>query len=693
MQFANPAFLLWLPLAAVPCILHLLTRRAARMRTLPTAAILERSVAGQSRIARLRDLLLLLLRTTAILAAVTLFVKPVRPALLGAPGSGQKTTVILLDLSLSMHAGGVAGTALQKALAEADRVLASAEGQRINIVLMRAHPTALFQRPATAVSELRSRLRQLEGTLERGDAPAALAVAAAQLGQSASAGTLVVISDFQRTNWAEAHWEEVPAGVRLVMIDVRTADRTLGLARLRFSPDPPQSGGTAAATVEVFNSSDTPQTAEVLLTDAADREYRRSVVVPPWSTANAQFSIEVRGEGVQTWRAEIENGSPAAVRRAWYSSAPRKGLRVLVVSDENPASADSGLFYWLSALAPNPQAPGAMQVKHKRGSDLTASDLADCDVLFIHSTTTIAAGLFPRLVQYVREGGFLVCTTGGSRSSEQLASLQRIAGPADPLPFLTTQKVSLATKGRGSVSLGEARFESRLLRIFKDPAAADLSKPLFTTIWLTTEPAPRAETLLKYEDGTTAAARSSLGSGTVLLLNMSPSPSDSDLARSEVFAPLLHEMLKGIARSGGSTREVHPGGTLGVTIPAGNTDVEAVSPSGRSLRCTVDAATGSVVLDRVEEVGVYRFLAAGRETARAVVNIDPDELDLRPVSPKDLQAKSERAVRMPVVTDGAESVVREKPLWHWAAAILLIALLLEQTVRSLTTRGARYETV
>ena len=128
--------------------------------------------------------------------------------------------------------------------------------------------------------------------------------------------------------------------------------------------------------------------------------------------------------------------------------------------------------------------------------------------------------------------------------------------------------LDVSQRGKGYLTLTEARYDSPLLKLFKSPDAADLGKIHFTRLYLTTEPDKRAEVLLKFEDGTPAAARRNFGAGSILVCNFSTSPADSDLPRQEFFPPLLHEFLKGLTDKGGDRREFYPGGSASTTLDA-----------------------------------------------------------------------------------------------------------------------------
>src|SRR5437660_6218769 len=135
------------------------------------------------------------------------------------------------------------------------------------------------------------------------------------------------------------------------------------------------------------------------------------------------------------------------------------------------------------------------------------------------------------------------------------------------MPFQVEETADLAGNGKGYATLSEARYESPLLRAFKDPAAADLGRIRFRRFCVTTEVDHRAEVLLKFEDDTAAAVRASVGAGNLLLVNMAPSPGWSDLPRQDSFLPLMHEFLKGLLQRDGGATDFTAGGAAFATIP------------------------------------------------------------------------------------------------------------------------------
>jgi hypothetical protein len=105
MNFLQPMILLALPLVALPILIHLIHQH--RHRTVPWAAMmfLVRAQRMSKGMARLRYVLILLMRMAAVGALVFAVSRPLASGWLSAVGMGQPdTTLILLDRSPSMEA-------------------------------------------------------------------------------------------------------------------------------------------------------------------------------------------------------------------------------------------------------------------------------------------------------------------------------------------------------------------------------------------------------------------------------------------------------------------------------------------------------------------------------------------------------------------------------------------------------------
>ena len=105
MNFLQPMILLALPLVALPIVIHLIHQH--RHRTVPWAAMmfLVQAQRMSKGMARLRYLLIMLMRMAAVGALVFAVSRPLVSGWLSAVGLGKPdATFILLDRSPSMEA-------------------------------------------------------------------------------------------------------------------------------------------------------------------------------------------------------------------------------------------------------------------------------------------------------------------------------------------------------------------------------------------------------------------------------------------------------------------------------------------------------------------------------------------------------------------------------------------------------------
>src|SRR5216117_4001260 len=144
--FANPWMLAALAAVGLPILIHYLTRARPRRIVFPPFKFLVEACAGQQAVHRLRTIVLLTLRTLAVLALVLLFARPfLKPS--GPAGSADVATrvVLVLDASLSMRAVQRGVPLFSRAQAEAADVLRTLEsGSEAAIILVGATPRALL---------------------------------------------------------------------------------------------------------------------------------------------------------------------------------------------------------------------------------------------------------------------------------------------------------------------------------------------------------------------------------------------------------------------------------------------------------------------------------------------------------------------------------------------------------------------
>lgn len=694
LSLLHPVLLPWLVAIGIPIGIHLLTRRARQRMDLPTVRFVQRTLAQQSKLFRWRHILLLVLRTLIILGLVGVFLKPTWNAPLAGAGAESPGVVLILDVSASMGHGAAGRTALAQARSEAAKTLQGLPaGARVNVVFAGASPTTAFTAPVSDIRAAVEAVKSATLTEERGDPVAAIATAAEQIVKTnARAGSrqLYLFSDFQRTNWAEAKFDTLPVGTRAAFVQVTPPVReNIGLTAIRLRPPVPRVGETVTVACDVFNSSGATRSVPVTLTLGDGTRSTQNVTLPPYSSAAATFPLVFDSPKRIEATVAIPGDELASDDTRRVVIDLQQALSVVLITDEDASQPPAASFFLARALRPDPTVAGGIRLTVVKPNALNNPILRSADAVIVCGAPGMPSVQYEALSRYTTGGGSLIWFLYGDRIAEQMQALAKQLPAAEPMPFQIESVADLSKNGRGYVTLAEARYESPLLKLFKDPAAADLSRIHVSRFCVTSEVAKRAEVLLKYDDGTAAVVRTGEGSGTLLLVNLVPTPTWSDLARQEAFPPLIHEFVKGILSGDTGGREFFPGGIASVTLPSLPRDITAerliCAGPGGTIPVTADPVTGAVVTERIAKSGFYRITMDGQPAGILAVNPHGDESDLRSMDPRELEAGTrdvEKARSLLAGVSGntarVEDLQKNRPLWQYLVLFTILLLLTEQ---------------
>jgi hypothetical protein len=103
LSFANPTMLYGLWAALLPLVIHLLNRRRSVTLPFSNVALLQALQHDRMRRVKLKQILLLILRTLLIVLLVLAFARPTLTGASSGAGDAGISAVILLDRSLSMQ--------------------------------------------------------------------------------------------------------------------------------------------------------------------------------------------------------------------------------------------------------------------------------------------------------------------------------------------------------------------------------------------------------------------------------------------------------------------------------------------------------------------------------------------------------------------------------------------------------------
>ncbi|HTV42410.1 MAG TPA: BatA domain-containing protein [Candidatus Sulfotelmatobacter sp.] len=308
----NPFFLSLLPLAALPVLFHLFFRLKKSPRVFSTLMFFHRLNPMLNARRRLREWLILLLRTLLILCVLLALARPVW---FGIGRQGTAAVALVIDNSGSMSGAGAEGrTKLEEAVDAARGIVAQLrDGDSAGIILLVQDPAVPLPPGLTSdKTALRNGLDHIGETEAGGSVASAMERAVALFdGSQATHFEIHVFSDLQREKWSQApvNLRAPPAGTSIVVHRIA-------------SPNEPKSNvaiaGAQVATKFILSGRQLPLEVQLANLTAAEGRVRlnwftdsgtrgsEQVTVPPQAEKTASLTLEPQNAGFRWVGLQIE---------------------------------------------------------------------------------------------------------------------------------------------------------------------------------------------------------------------------------------------------------------------------------------------------------------------------------------------------------------------------------------------------
>lgn len=617
--FLAPAFLAGLAAVAVPIVLHLFRRRTDRVVDFPAVQMLPQAPVERQERRRLRDLLLLALRVTALVALAISFARPyvMRDGASIAAGS----TIVAVDTSLSLSAPATWTDVRARARAAVD---AAPAADPVGVVAFDDRGRVVVP-PTVDRAQARAAIDGLTAGAGGTSFPAGLGAAVDAL--AGSRGRIVVVTDAQQRGWRGVESWPVPAGVEVSLVPVPVLPGNLAVTALRRD---------AALTAVVQSYATGPRRIATRLSVDGRELARTTVAVAPLSAAEVRFTAPLPAAGVAAITIEDPGGAPADDVRYW-PLAPVQAPLVLVLTADPPASARTGLYAQRALEAAGELWPARVVVQDGRTYSAAAGETPA--VVVVVGTRTLDRRGRDRLASYLHGGGRVLLSLGPDVDVPTLAdtiglTLRVAPDPATPAP---EQAAIVPSDRRHPIWRQLAGSRSALGRL-----PIERYRPLLGDDGWTV--------LARFAGGAVALAERAVDRGTLLLFTSDLDNRWNRFPLEPGFAPFMVDTARYLTRDAGST--------AAFVLPE-------VPP-------TVAPMPGPHVIPATD----------GRPATTVVVNVDPAESDPAVLSPEAFAAHVQpgEPAAPPAVDDRARAREEQQRLWQRGLLVMLALLVIESLV-------------
>jgi hypothetical protein len=735
-MFLNPLMLAGLGGAALPLVLHLLSR--ARHRDVQWGAMmfLPGSDARQQRNARIKQIVLLAVRTAIVsLLAVAL----ARPVLAGdwwrrVTPAGPTCTVLLLDCSTSMgyQINGQSRFDLARRAA-LDVVQNMSSGDEVSLVLLGVDD---LQQPPAPSADLRSlALRLSEATVRPTSCDAAAALdAAIRVLKSARAAQrrIVLVSDRQAVTWNNAS-DAFSASWRgaIAELDARAGARTTFSVitaggdeheNIAVESAQPAGGGPlirgqfGQIDVVVHNYGEAPRADVPISLFAGPREQSRaSVTLPARSRATVRLSVPLPASGSHLLSVRLAQQGLLSDDRFDLAVDVGDPARVLIISDDAEATeqtASGGAAGYLrAALAPfraagergvDPSVVEIVAPSAATTAPLRAGNTGRCDlVVLIADSFRPTPQLVSQLERFVYDGGGLFIVPGRLLNPEQFnESMYRNGAGLAPAGLRGAVRINHDEPSRvPGISWLD---ESHPAFAFARGRAAGLRGARIYHHF-PAQPHSDARILARLDDGEALLIERRFGRGRVAMSTVPLDGRSSNLPFSNFFLPMVQSLSRNLAAVDLPPRNLLPGQPIEAVIEDATSDRATLTlPDGSRVPLEIPRASASgdgspgsvrqrVRYEQTSQPGRYELrwrTAAVDRVGYFVVRPPMEESDLTPLTTEQWAtlhhrfdfdvtsaAASETGAAALAKAEGADAAGPEA--WPLALGALAVLLLIE----------------
>jgi Aerotolerance regulator N-terminal/von Willebrand factor type A domain len=634
--FLNAAFLIGLVAGAVPVIIHLLNRRRVKRVKFSSLEFLEEVNKQRMRRINLRRILILILRTLAILCLVLAFARPTLRSGFLFSGSVPKNVIVCLDASYSMGLAEKTGTVFDAAKQIAKSIVDEAGGSdEVNLVVFSKHPEPSLERGTRNKGVVKAAIDRAELSSETTSIRSAIDRALTLIKDSdVDGGEIYVVSDFRATEDSTLVDEaKTPDNVRLYFVPAYDDDADnvsidhVGVPRKLLRP-----GEVVKVTVTASNHSRHASASVPLeIIVDGDRKAEQVLELSPNASQTVAFPISMGAPGRYRGRVSMNHDRLSVDDDRYFLLEVSNSVPVTVLAGRrhlptDPAAQTPAVFYVEKALNPRGTAEGEFTVKSIDERDVTASALPPGGVVVWVGPQAMEPSRMALIERHVRRGGGLLVFLGS---------------PGSALREDTAFRALVGARGfADKTSESRAAFTSfdkshPVFSIFTSDELELLSRAKVRSYVVARGVAP--DSVIAYVGGGDPEMwECARGKGRVLVIAAAPDLASGDLPLSPMFLPLIHTSVSYLAGSGDvSGAEEHlVGAPVEFEVSATGLDESQLSvrdPDGTSQKPDVGASASGDVPVRIERPlrpGFYTLVRDTTRVAEAAVNVDTQESNL-----------------------------------------------------------------
>ncbi|MCH2175089.1 MAG: BatA and WFA domain-containing protein [Lentisphaeria bacterium] len=682
MNFLNlPSLLYLLPLAAIPLIIHLLNKKFPKVLMFSNISFIKKSLSERSKLFRLRHIIMVILRTIAILLLILCFLMPMWNKF-GAEDKEEEAgrfVYIILDHSISMYAEHQGNRPASNATIEIEKIIHSlSNDDAVNLYLAGDTVTRCFPRASKQHAELLAFLKNRPDGKGTAHIETAKNLAARDINKVAKPAEIFIVSDFQRENWTMVNLENIPKQTRVFYVDTALKDRSnRAILDIELTQSVVLANSSLSGSVRIANYSNQTykDNLEVLINNEQSQIYKFEI--PPQSVGLIPIEEWVGGAGLHQIKLSITPDGMPQDNQYFLTVDARDKEEILLLTDLD-YQIDHANYILGAAINPFKDQSGSLVTKVLPSNSLSEVQLTGIQKVIIsgiYPLTDETAELLMRFMEV--NGGRVVYFMEGI---DDIKSIQKLHALSDQtMPFLPDRLLNAKNLSNGRIQLLKGDFNSGFLQTFAKEHRQSLGKIDFYR-YFQSRPTGNGEVLLNFSDGTPAMGVNYVGGGQFLLCNFSAAENASNLASRNFFPIWIQQIIEQL-----DPREIRQDFySLGepMAIEIWRSDMKQnqfLDPNMEPINVDTQGINDERMLIRFSpaEVGHYQLYKGQRLKVSLPVNVTRKESNLLKLDKSKLPTSTEVTGYVVTGAQAYDDIKEGKNIFHYFLIGCLIFLIIE----------------
>jgi hypothetical protein len=639
-NFLNPIILFAAGAAVLfPLLIHIFNRQKVKKILFSSLLFLRSLEKTRMRRVKIKEYLLLIIRSLIILLVVAAFARPaIRGSFATKVGAHARTSVvILLDNSYSMGYETKEGPVFKLAKEKAKKILEQLkEGDEATLVLFASQLKLINLQPTYDFKNLMKFLDE-EANLssEKTEVGSALKTAYDILRNSKNLNQeIYLITDMEKSGWSSVRpslFSSENKKAKLFLVDVSPPEKhNLCIEEIDFGNQLIEKGKPFQISAKIVNFTSQPVTNLLVgLYLDGKRVSQTDTDIEKGGKSTVKFTPSVEAAGIHTGFFELTDDDLLIDNRRFFAFKIPEKIDILLVGEN-----ERDTRYLNLALNPLNLTDASKDVTRMSKNALSGIDFNKYQVVIFSNLSGLTDVQLTNLERFLQRGGGVFFILGDDIDPEFYSGqiVKKFFDMNVGTPLTATKNVG------GFFSLEKLDLDHPIFQVYRDVEKEKLPVVKFFSIFELPE-GKDVKVIARFNLGKPAILEKSYGAGKVLLMTAPVDESQGDLVVHPFFVPFVNRTVEYLASD--LTRldeDILVGSKVIRELPPDLAEkgIELVNPQMKKIAIQPSFLTDKLILriDNTDYPGIYNIFASasfssGREELvdRFAVNIDPKDSD------------------------------------------------------------------